>query len=140
MNMCGLGDDTIRKKVLIVDDHSIVRRGLTELLGQQPDLCVCAAVGSGEEALETAATQPVDLAVVDISMGQMDGIELTNELKRRYPEMIVLILSMHDESVYGDRARRAGAAGFVAKHDGGSALLKAIAQVLRGQSHYHTNE
>jgi len=138
--MGGVGSDTADRRVLIVDDHAIVRRGLTELLAQQPGLCVCAAVGSGEEALELAATQPVDLAVVDISMGQMDGIELTNELKRRYPEMLVLILSMHDESLYGERARCAGAAGFVAKQDGGDALLEAIAQILRGQSHYHTNE
>ena len=133
MTMCSLSSDAARKRVLIVDDHFIVRRGLSELLEQQPDLCVFAAVGSGEEALELAGKEPVDLAIVDISIGQMDGIELTEELKRRYPEMLVLILSMHDESVYGERARRAGAAGFVAKHDGGNALLEAIAQLFRGQ-------
>jgi DNA-binding NarL/FixJ family response regulator len=140
MDMCGLGSDPTPKKVLIVDDHSIVRRGLTEFLGQQPDLCICAAAASAEEALEIAEGQPIDLAIVDISMGQMDGITLTRELKQRYPEILVLILSMHDESLYGARARRAGAAGFVAKQDGSDALLEAISRILRDQDHHPTNE
>jgi len=139
MVMSEPGNDTTGKRVLIVDDHFIVRRGLTELLEQQPGFCVCASAASGEEALEAAARGPVDLAIVDISMGHMDGLELTQELKRRYPEMIVLILSMHEESLYGNRARQAGAAGFVAKQDGGDALLKAISHVLSGQSHYRTD-
>lgn len=138
--MCGPGSDSNPKKVLIVDDHSIVRRGLTEFLGQQPDLCICAAASSGEEALEIVEGQPIDLAIVDISMGRMDGIELTERLKRRYPEMLVLILSMHDESLYGERARRAGAAGFVAKQDGGDALLEAISRILSDPNHHDTNE
>jgi len=138
--MCGLGSETTPKRVLIVDDHSIVRRGLTELLGQQPGLCVCAAVGSAEEALDLSTRQPVDLAIVDISMGQMDGIELTRELKRRHPDIIVLILSMHEESLYGERARRAGAAGFVAKQDGGDALLEAISRIFSDQSHHHKSD
>lgn len=137
--MCEPGSDSPLTKVLIVDDHSIVRRGLAELLGQQPNLCICAAVGSGEEALETAANQPIDLAIVDISMGQMDGIELTRELKQRHPEMLVLILSMHDESLYGARAYRAGAAGFVAKQDGGDVLLEAISRIL-SEGHLPTSD
>jgi len=138
--MCGLGSETTPTKVLIVDDHSIVRRGLTELLGQQPDLCICAAVGSAEEALGIIEGQPVDLAVVDISLGRMDGIELTRELKRKHPEILVLILSMHDESLYGERARRAGAAGFVAKQDGGDALLEAISRILPGRGNHQTSD
>ena len=134
--MCGLSRESARKRVLIVDDHYIVRRGLTELLGQQPDLAVCAVAASGEEALELTDRQCVDLAIVDISLGQMDGLQLTEELKRRHPNLIVLILSMHDELHYGKRALGAGASGFVAKQNGGETLLEAIRQVLGGQSYY----
>ena len=140
LNMCGFGSDTTPKRVLIVDDHSIVRRGLTELLGQQPGLRICAAAASGEEALAIVERQTIDLAIVDISLGQMDGIELTREFKQRYPDMLVLILSMHDECLYAERARRAGAAGYVAKQGGGDALLEAISRILRDQGNHQTTD
>jgi DNA-binding NarL/FixJ family response regulator len=136
MDICEPDGDVRRKKVLIVDDHFIVRRGLTQLLEQQANVRVCATAASAEEALELAAQESFDLAIVDISMGQMDGLELTQELKNRHPNIIVLVLSMYDESLYGERARQAGAAGFVAKQDGGDALLEAISHVLSGQLHY----
>lgn len=125
-----------RKRVLIVDDHYIVRRGLTELLSQQPEFGAVSAVGTAEEAIQLVDQQPFDLAIVDISLGQMDGLELTNWLKQRRPELVVLILSMHDEQHYGERAQRVGAAGYVAKQRAGDTLLEAVRQVLGGQTYY----
>jgi DNA-binding NarL/FixJ family response regulator len=132
------GSEVARKNILIVDDHYMVRRGVMELLSQQPDLCVCGAVGSAEEALEVAERQPVDLAIVDISLGRIDGIMLTGMLKQKYPELVVLILSMHDEHLYGLRAQHAGASGFVAKQEAGEILLDAIHQVLSGRMYFHS--
>jgi len=128
-------DTPTKAQILVVDDHSAVRRGLIQLLGQQPDLTVCAAVEDAEGALQVVQQQPVDLAIVDISLGRMDGLELTQKLRLEYPHVYVLVLSMHDASLYADRALRAGASGFVAKQDAGETLLTAIYQVLAGQTY-----
>ncbi|MGE5294293.1 MAG: response regulator transcription factor [Solirubrobacterales bacterium] len=125
-----------RTRVLIVEDHFIVRQGLCKLLGQQPGLDVAAAVGNAREALEIARQEPFDLAIVDISLGEIDGIELTGRLKSEHSNLIVLILSMHEEALYGDRAAGAGASGFVAKQRAGDALLPAIDCVLRGEYYF----
>jgi DNA-binding NarL/FixJ family response regulator len=127
-----------RKNVLIVDDHYIVRRGLVELLSDQPDLNVCDAVATAEQALEVVDREPIDLAIIDISLGDADGITLTNTLKQKHPELIVLILSMHEEQLYGPRAVRAGASGFVPKQEGSDNLLEAIHQVLSGRTYFHS--
>ena len=127
---------SVGTRVLVVDDHYIMRRGLTELLGQQPNFTVGAAVNSAEDALEIARREHFDLAIVDISLGWMDGIELTDRLKREHAELIVLILSMHEEQQYADRALRAGASGFVAKQQAGEKLLDAVRQVLRGEQYF----
>jgi DNA-binding NarL/FixJ family response regulator len=129
--------DCGKKNILIVEDHVMVRRGLTELLNQQPDLTISAAVANAEEALEAVEQQPIDLAIVDISLDRMDGLELTDILKRKYPDLVILILSMHEEQVYGRRARLAGASGFVSKQQAADALLDAIHQVLAGHLYYH---
>ncbi len=127
-----------KKNVLIVDDHYVVRRGLVELLSQQPDLIVCDAAATAEEALDVVSREPIDLAIIDISLGRIDGLTLTDMLKQRHPDLIVLILSMHDEQIYGPRALRAGASGFVAKQEAGDTLLNAIHQVLSGQTYFHS--
>jgi DNA-binding NarL/FixJ family response regulator len=132
------GSEVGKKSILIVDDHYVVRRGLVELLSHQPDLTICDAVANAEEALNAADREPIDLAIVDISLGQTDGLTLTDMLKRRHPNLIVLILSMHDEQLYGPRALRAGASGFVAKQEAGDNLLDAIHQVLNGQTYFHS--
>jgi CheY-like chemotaxis protein len=141
-NMIQSNRDTERSKknILIVDDHAMVRRGLTELLSEQPDLTIRAAVASAEEALEAVEQQPIDLAIVDISLDRMNGLELTGILKQRHPEVVVLILSMHEEQLYGRRARRAGASGFVSKQQASDSLLDAIHQVLAGHLYYHLRD
>lgn len=123
-------------RILVVDDHYIMRRGLCELLAQQADYEVGAAVGNAQQAIEVAREEPFDLAIVDISLGEVDGIELTGMLKAEHPDLIVLILSMHDEALYADRAASAGASGFVAKQRAGEMLLPAIEQVLKGEYHF----
>lgn len=136
MNMQDDGAASVGTRVLVVDDHYIMRRGLMELLGQQPNFTVGAAVNNAEDALEIARGEHFDLAIVDISLGRMDGIELTERLKKEHPELVVLILSMHEEQQYADRALRVGASGFVAKQQAGERLLDAIHQVLRGQQYF----
>jgi len=121
-----------KTRVLIVDDHSTVRRGLTDLLDQQPDLSVCGAVASAEQALDFLPDQHVDLAIVDISLGQMDGLQLTRQLSRDYPHLCILVLSMQDPASCAERALDAGACGFVAKAQAVDTLLTAIHQVLNG--------
>jgi DNA-binding NarL/FixJ family response regulator len=133
---CDPGQNVDRKNILIVDDHHAVRQGLMVLLSQEPDLTVCAAVADPEQALEAIEHEQVDLAIVDISLGPSNGITLTGTLKQRRPQLIVLILSMHEEQVYGERARRAGAAGFVAKQRAGDTILEAIRRVLSGQQYF----
>ncbi len=135
----GADNDTnasVRTKVLIVDDHYVMRRGLCELLNQRPGLAVGAAVTNAQEALEVSRQKSFDLAIVDISLGEVDGIELTGKLKSENPKLIVLILSMHDEAQYGVRAARAGASGYVAKQHAGEMLLPAIDRVLNGGYHF----
>lgn len=136
MNTCSHEDATARTKILIVDDHYIMRRGLCELLGQQPGFEVGAAVSNAQQALEIVRQEPFDLAIVDISLGEVDGIELTAKLRAEYPNLVVLILSMHEESHYAHQAAGAGAAGYVAKQRAGETLLPAIDRVLNGGSYF----
>lgn len=136
MSMYSQDGATARTRILIVDDHYIVRRGLCELLGRQPGFEIGAAVSNAQQALDVARQEPFDLAIVDISLGEVDGIELTGKLRAEHPELIVLVLSMHDEALYADRAAGAGAAGFVAKQRAGEMLLPAIENVLKGGYHF----
>ena len=123
-------------RVLIVDDHYIIRRGVTEMLNQQPDFTVGAAVSNANAAVQLVRNEPFDLAIVDISLGEVNGIELTQLLKAEHPDLAILILSMHEEAIYADQAKRAGASGFVAKQDAGEVLLAAVRQVTRGRHYF----
>ena len=125
-----------KKRILIVDDHEAIRSVLTSLLNEEPDLTVTATVESAEEALIAVQRQPVDLAIVDISLGQMNGLDLTRQLRLEHPDIRVLILSMHDPAIYGDRAVQAGASGYVAKQDASETLLHAIHRVVAGRTYF----
>jgi DNA-binding NarL/FixJ family response regulator len=122
-----------KQKVLLVDDHPLVCEWLGALLNQQPDLRVCAQAGSGAAALEAAAATQPDLAVVDISLQDASGIELIKDLKRTCPNLAVLVLSMHEESLYAERALRAGAKGYVMKREATGKIIEAIRTVLAGK-------
>ncbi len=120
-------------RVFLVDDHRIVRLGFRRLLEESGTLLVAGEAASGEEALEKIPQVRPDLAIVDISMKGMDGIELTRALKRQYPDVRVLVVSMHDESFYVDRALQAGADGYVLKDNVDELMFEAADEVLAGR-------
>ena len=122
-----------KTRILVVDDHDIVRQGLIQLVNQEPDLVVCAEAENAGQALDALEKQQVDLAIVDISLEDTSGLELTEKMKLCYPNLIVLILSMHDSLLYAQRSLRAGAAGYVAKHEAAEKIIVAIHQVRDGK-------
>lgn len=122
-----------KKKVLLVDDHPIVRRGLVELINQEADLTVCAEMGTEAEAMTAVSQLKPDIAMVDISLGGGSGLELTKNLHQLYPKLPILVLSMHDETLYAERALRAGALGYVMKQESPDVLLHAIRKVLANE-------
>jgi DNA-binding NarL/FixJ family response regulator len=122
-----------KKRIFLVDDHPIVRKGLAQLVDSEPDLSV---IGQGEDAyqsLRAIREAKPDLVLVDVSLKDSDGIELLKELKAQLPELPVLVVSMHDESLYAERALRAGAGGYVMKQEPPETLLSAIRSVLAGE-------
>jgi DNA-binding NarL/FixJ family response regulator len=122
-----------KKKILVVEDHPIFRLGLSELINQEPDLFVCGeAVDASSAWMIIEQVQP-DLIVADITLEKSDGIELTREIHRRYRHIPVLILSMHDEFLYAERALHAGARGFIMKQEAMESVVEAIHQVLDGK-------
>jgi DNA-binding NarL/FixJ family response regulator len=123
------------KTLLVVDDHPILRRGLTALIESDPGLAVHAAVGTCAAALASMRESQPDLAIVDLSLGDEDGLNLIKEIKTRYPKVPSLVLSMHDEAMYAERALRAGALGYVTKHQLDETVLKAIRLVLAGETY-----
>ncbi len=120
-------------KVLLVDDHPLVREGLVNLINQQADLQVCGEAGGEPEALELIRTAQPHVAIVDISLENGSGIELIKSIKAMFPTVTVLVLSMHDESLYAERALRAGARGYVMKREAAKKVIQAIRCVLAGQ-------
>ncbi len=125
--------DRNETQILVVDDHALVRRGVVRLVDAESDLTVCAEAENAAEALEVVEHQRVDLAIVDISLGGTNGLELTEIMKSRYPDVLVLVLSVHDGLFYARRALRAGASGYVAKHEASEKIIAAIHQVLGGE-------
>jgi DNA-binding NarL/FixJ family response regulator len=119
-------------RLLLVEDHPVTREGLAQLLNQQPDLQVCGQAGTAPEALTAADALKPDLVLVDIALGGTSGLELIKDLARRHAALPVLVLSTHDELLYAERSLRAGAKGYVMKHEPTERVMAAIRQVLRG--------
>jgi len=126
-------------KVLLVDDHPVVRRGLAELINQAPDLEVWAEAETARDAMQAVDTLTPDVAIVDLSLKDASGLELIKDIKAQHPELPVLVLSMHDESLYAERAVRAGARGYVMKEEPPERLMTAIHNVLAGKLHLSEN-
>jgi DNA-binding NarL/FixJ family response regulator len=120
-------------KVLLVDDHPLVREGLVNLISQQADLKICGEAGNEPQALELIRTVQPDIAIVDISLETGSGIELIKSIKAMFPAVTVLVLSMHDESLYAERALRAGARGYIMKREAAKKVIEAIRCVLAGE-------
>jgi len=120
-------------RVLIVDDHHIVRYGLTQLLNRENDFVVCAEAESSESAMKAAQLEKPDLSIVDISLKDSNGFDLIKNLKSQYPKMTILVLSMHDEAIYAERALRAGAMGYVMKQEINEKLIIAMRKIMGGK-------
>jgi DNA-binding NarL/FixJ family response regulator len=121
-------------RILIADDHPIVRSGLKKVLDAEPDLVVAAEAEDGAEAVERALAENVDLAVLDVSMPRMTGIQAAAELSKRKPELRLLMLSMYDSEQFLFEALKAGASGYVLKSDADNHIVEACRRTMRGQS------
>ena len=124
-----------KSRILIVDDHAVLRQGSTLLINQEPDLVVCADAENAAEALEAIEKQRVDLAIIDISLDGPNGIQLTERIKSQHPNLPVLVLTMHDEELYVKRAFQAGAKGYVTKHEAAGTVITAIRLMLSGKDY-----
>ena len=120
-------------KIIIVDDHPIVRQGLAALINQQKDMTVCAQAADGREAMEQIGKFEPDLVTIDLTLGDSGGLELIKNIKSRYPNLPMLVISIHDESLYAERVLRAGAKGYIMKQEATEKVTEAIGKVLAGQ-------
>jgi DNA-binding NarL/FixJ family response regulator len=122
-----------RHRVLIVDDHPLVRAGIAALIGGEPDLEVCGEAGTFADALELARQTEPDLAIVDVSLANGSGLELVRRLTSGPRPPLVLVCSMHDESLFAQRALHSGARGYINKHEATSNVIEAVRRVLGGK-------
>ena len=120
-------------KVLLVDDHPIVRQGLAELIRQEIDMVVCGDAEDAPGALKAIAELNPDIVVADLTLRETSGLDLIKDVRIRHPQLPVLVLSMHDEAFYAERALRAGARGYVMKEDATEKVLTAIRRIVRGE-------
>lgn len=122
-----------RARILVVDDHAIVRHGLALLLSKHQDLAICGEAGTYDEALAALASAQPGVVLVDLTLKDRSGLDLIRDIRQRAPEVQCLVLSMHDEADYAERALRAGARGYVMKEDADEVIVEAIRTVLRGE-------
>ncbi|MGA2741171.1 MAG: response regulator transcription factor [Bryobacteraceae bacterium] len=122
-----------KTRVFVVDDHPIVRQGLSQLINREPDLMVCGEAEDARTALDAMVPAKPDILIVDVSLDGPDGIELLKTIRARDSKIPVLMLSMHDESLYAERALRAGANGYIMKQEATDRVLIAIRQILDGE-------
>jgi DNA-binding NarL/FixJ family response regulator len=124
-----------RRRILIVDDHPLIRRGLTALINAEPDLIVCAEAVTLQDGLVAIAAARPDLVITDLSLIDGDGLELVRDVRARHLGLRILVLSTHDSPLYVRRAFAAGADGYLAKHRMTEMLLPAVRSVLRGETY-----
>jgi DNA-binding NarL/FixJ family response regulator len=122
-----------KNRVLIIDDHVMVREGVAEIIQHADDLCVCGTASTANEGLEAVNKLKPDLVLVDITLPGKNGVEFIKDARAMHPELRVLVMSMHDESLYADRVLRAGGRGYIRKQEGGDKLIDAMRRVLRGE-------
>lgn len=122
-------------KLCIADDHVLIREGLKKILKEAPDMNVICEAGDGRELMERLKTQPIDIVILDISLPGKSGLELLKDIKQDYPQIPVLILSMHPEDRFAVRALKAGAAGYVTKEGAAQELIQALRKVIQGRKY-----
>lgn len=120
------------KRIMIVDDHPMMRTGLMQLIGKQPGMAVCGEAGSPAEAMDQIANSRPDLILVDISIKGSSGLEFIKNVSAVHGHIPMLVVSMHDEKIYAERAMRAGACGYIMKEESAEYLIIAIKRVLEG--------
>src|SRR5207247_8379831 len=121
------------KRIVIVDDHPLFRKGLEELIQSDDSFAVCGQAGNAAEAMDVIRKLNPELVIVDLSLPGANGIELIKNIRAEFPKLTILVLSMHDESLYAVRALRAGAQGYVMKHEAMANVIQAIQEVLGGR-------
>ncbi|HWX19499.1 MAG TPA: response regulator transcription factor [Candidatus Binatia bacterium] len=122
-----------KKRILIVDDHPMMREGLAQLLDNESDLCACAQADNAGQAIAAIAADKPDLVIVDISLPDKSGLELIKDIHTLHPGLPLLVVSMHHETLYAERVLRAGGRGYIMKQEGGLKLMQAIRTVLSGR-------
>lgn len=132
MNAIKAENNVKEHRVFLVDDHSILREGLAELINREKDLTVCGEAGTVSGALQSIAACKPDIIIVDLTLKDGSGIRLIENLLYSHPGILMLVLSMHDESVYAERCIKAGARGYIMKHESSEELISAIKKVLNG--------
>ena len=120
-------------RILIVDDHPLVRTGFAQRIGDCPDLEVCCEAADMAEALKLVDDNPPDLAIIDLSLAGGSGLDLIERIKSRNPDILMLVASMHDETLYAERVLAAGARGYINKQEAQENIIRAIRQVLAGK-------
>lgn len=120
------------KRVILVDDHPIMRHGLAQLIRMENGLDVCGEAGNAREGLDLVSKLNPDLAVIDLTLPDKNGLELVKDIRAMHPATVCLVLSMHDESLYGERSLRAGARGYVMKEEAADHLITAIHKIMSG--------
>jgi DNA-binding NarL/FixJ family response regulator len=125
--------EPMKTRILLVEDHQIVREGIAGIINREPDMEVCGEASDASDALRQMAKLKPDLVITDISLRGMNGIEFLKHLKAQYPALPAVVLSMHDESLYAERALRAGALAFVMKKESGDEVMTAIRKARRGE-------
>jgi DNA-binding NarL/FixJ family response regulator len=128
----GLSMTRAKAKIFIVDDHPLVREWLANLIEKNSDLTVCGEAEDSPTALEGIAETQPDLAIIDLSLGSVSGIDLIRSIRSSFPDVAMIVLSMHDERVYAERVIRAGARGYVMKRESTKKIIDAIHEVLQG--------
>jgi DNA-binding NarL/FixJ family response regulator len=129
----------MRSRVLIVDDHPMMRYGIVRLIEQEPDLVVCGEAENASRALAAVRALKPQVILADLTMPGGEGLEFIKDVRSLHPEIAVLVVSMHDEALYAERALRAGAQGYIMKNEGGEKLVEAIRQVLQGKTYVSEN-
>jgi DNA-binding NarL/FixJ family response regulator len=132
-NQTSQNQTATKKRILVVDDHPIVRQGLALLINREPDLVVCGEAEEATGAMHVLASARPDVLIVDISLNGPDGLDLLKNIRTSHPTLPVLILSMHDESIYAERALRAGANGYIMKQEATEKVLVAVRRILSGE-------
>jgi DNA-binding NarL/FixJ family response regulator len=124
-----------RARILVIDDHPIARLGIRQMIAQEQDLEICGEADSGPVALAMLADTSPHLAIVDLSLPESSGLELIREIRASHPNVLILVLSMHDEMLYAERVLRAGARGYIMKREAITGLVDAIRTVMAGRVH-----